>query len=170
MQLGYAVATAQQGNDQLLGDVLQNLATAGHDVAGVVQIALQDGPEAPCPMALRMIPGGSVTCITQKLGPNATGCSLDPRAMAEVAGHLEALVARIPPALLILNKFGKQEVAGSGFRAVIAAALLRDIPVLLGVGQQVEGAFLDFAGDFAERVPATRRDLRLWAEAAMARG
>ena len=44
--------------------------------------------------------------------------------------------------------------------AVIAAALDRDLPVLISVAPQQQAAFLDFAGDLAVRIRPDQ--LRSW--------
>ena len=56
--------------------------------------------------------------------------------------------------LVILNKFGKQESRGGGFREVIARALDDEIPVLLYVPPEMLADFHAFAGDLAQPVSA----------------
>ena len=62
--------------------------------------------------------------------------------------------------LLIVNKFGKHEAEGRGFRSLIAEALASGLPVLLGVNQMNMHSFQAFAGDMAE--PLTPAGLDLW--------
>ena len=48
--------------------------------------------------------------------------------------------------LLIVNKFGKHEAEGRGFRDVIAEAVAMDIPVLVGINALNRSAFESFCG------------------------
>jgi nucleoside-triphosphatase THEP1 len=64
--------------------------------------------------------------------------------------------------LLIVNKFGKQEAAGRGFRPVIAEALAQGTDVLVGVNPLNLEALLDFAGDMAQPVSPKSDALCKW--------
>ena len=66
------------------------------------------------------------------------------------------------PDILILNKFGKHEAEGRGFRQTIAEALSRGIPVLLGINPLNLEAFLNFAGDLAEEVGPQAGAIAAW--------
>jgi hypothetical protein len=72
--------------------------------------------------------------------------------------------------ILIVNTFGKQEIAGRGFRPLIAAALLRDLPVLTAVNPRNLPAFLAFSGGLALPVSADPEALRLWCLARITSG
>ena len=65
--------------------------------------------------------------------------------------------------LLIINKFGKQEAAGRGFRDFIAAAMAEEIPVLIAVAPELVAAFTGFAGDYA--TPLTWAEAEAWCRA-----
>jgi hypothetical protein len=82
-------------------------------------------------MDVRVLPNGPILRISQNLGSVSKGCRLDPAALEAAVGLVEA---RLDPNvdLLIINKFGKHEADGRGFRTVIAAALDLEIPVLVG--------------------------------------
>jgi glycosyltransferase involved in cell wall biosynthesis len=54
--------------------------------------------------------------------------------------------------VLVVNKFGKQEAMGRGFRPLIAEALGLGVPVLTGVSEANLEALLRFAGGMAEPV------------------
>jgi hypothetical protein len=56
--------------------------------------------------------------------------------------------------LVIVNKFGRQEVLGQGLRQEIAAALLAGLPLLIAVRRDFLPAWRDFAGeDWVELAP-----------------
>ena len=63
---------------------------------------------------------------------------------------------------MILNKFGKHEAEGRGFRETIATALSQDIPVLVGANKLNLAALQDFAGGEIEALPAELPRLVEW--------
>ena len=87
-----------------------------------MQINIEKSGYHYCDMDVRVLPNGPMIRISQNLGRAARGCRLD-------AGALEAAVVMAERGiaagadLLIVNKFGKQEAEGHGFRALIAEAL-----------------------------------------------
>ena len=95
------------------------------------------------------------------MGKLATGCSLDPEGLEEAAGLIRAQLDASPD-LLLLNKFGKQEAEGQGFRALIGAALSQGTPVLIGVGRAKLPAFLEFAGEMGEELSTSPTALLSW--------
>ena len=99
------------------------------------------------------------------MGAGARGCRLDPSALEEAVARVgEALDTQ--PRLLIINKFGKHEADGRGFRPLIAEAMMREIPVIVGVNGLNEQKFLDFTGGDAERVTPDLDTLDAWIEKA----
>jgi ABC-type sugar transport system substrate-binding protein len=99
--------------------------------------------------------------INQVLGEESRGCRLNPAALEEAVALVETALERSPD-LLIINKFGKHEAEGRGFRPLIAEALARDIPVLLGVNALNSQAFEEFSGGYAEEIVANAEDLAAW--------
>ena len=68
------------------------------------------------------------------------------------AALIDALIAQGARDLVIVNKFGKQECFGRGFRDVIAQALAQGVPVLLSVPAEQLPGFHAFAGEMAQPV------------------
>ena len=56
--------------------------------------------------------------------------------------------------MLIVNKFGKHEAEGRGFRALIAEALMQGVPVICGTNDLNRAAFEEFPDGLAEDLPA----------------
>lgn len=139
--------------DRLLSDTATTLQQQGLRLAGAVQDNLDHGPDQACDMDLRILGDSAVIRISQNLGNLAEGCRLDTGALAQAVALAEAVLAKGAD-LVIINKFGKQESYGRGFREFIAAALTAQIPVLLSVPSEQLDAFLEFAGALAEPVPA----------------
>jgi molybdate transport system ATP-binding protein len=87
---------------------------------------------AGCRHAAHRSDDGGVITISQPRGTGASGCRLDPAGLAEAAGAVaRAIDADV--ALLIVNKFSKQEALGQGLRGEIAQAVAAGVPVLTAV-------------------------------------
>lgn len=162
MTLAWTCAPDKGGTDRLLARWADRLQARGLRLGGCVQVNAPPPCDGPCRMDLRLLPGGGTIRISQDLGPGAAGCRLD-------TGALQDAVARVERSaddgcdLLIINKFGRHEEAGAGFRDVIAAALARGTPVLVGVGSRNIAAFLAFADGLAEHVAPDTSALDAWA-------
>ena len=72
--------------------------------------------------------------------------------------------------VLIVNKFGKHEAEGRGFRDVIAEALARDMPVLVGTNGLNRPAFDAFAGGLAVELAPAAAEIDAWIGRALATG
>lgn len=150
--LGYLTITDAAGAaDRLLSTTAAALQARGLRVAGAVQDNLDRGPDQACDMDLRILGNGTVIRISQNLGNLAEGCRLDTGALAQAVALSEAVLAGGAD-LVIVNKFGKQECYGRGFRGFIAEALAQDIPVLVSVPDAQLAAFHAFAGTLAQPV------------------
>ena len=130
-------------------------------VVGALQISTATADARHCDMDLSVLPDGPVIRINQNLGPGSRGCRLD-------AGALETAVAATEAAfaggadLLIVNKFGKLEAEGRGFRALIAEALCRNVPVLVVVNGLNRDAFEAFVDGGSIDLPADPHALDRW--------
>ena len=152
--IGYFIPTEQGTGDELIEAAARHFNAQGMRLAGAVQINTASKGSKRAKMVLSILGSGEEVGISQNLGPHATGCALDAEGLENAAQIvLKSLDQKRD--LLILNKFGKQERDGQGFRDVLVKALDHDVPVLLGVNRTLETAFLDFAGDFASRVDPT---------------
>lgn len=144
MKIAYTTSSGKGDIDLLLGRAAKRLAGQGVNCCGTVQINT-DRAEGPCDMDVQILPDGPVLRISQTLGRGARGCRLDPSALETAVGHVAASLDRGAD-LLIVNKFGKHEAEGRGFRDVIAQAIGHDIPVLVGLNAMNLAAFKAFAG------------------------
>lgn len=166
MKLGYVALAGRGETDAFLAGLAQHMQTRGLRLAGTVQINIDRDCGHLCDMDLMLLPDGPVVRISQDLGAGSTGCRLD-------AGALETAVAlsrdRLAGAdLLIVNKFGKHEAEGRGFRELIAEALSRGLPVLTGVNSQNLAAFQTFSDRAAERLSPDIDSVLTWTLAAAA--
>jgi glycosyltransferase involved in cell wall biosynthesis len=159
--LGYITAIGRGAGDRLLADLAQALVARGVAVAGVVQLNRETRPDRHCDMDLMVLGHDHHVRISQDLGPLSRGCRLDAQGLETAVGLVMADLTQ-NPALVIINKFGKSEAEGRGFRNALAEAMVAGIPVLTAVSSGNLAAFLDFAGDLAEPVTADADVLLAW--------
>lgn len=160
MKLGYVSLSGRGNIDELLAAVVERLEGKGVKLAGTVQTNIDRPGRAVCDMDLRLLPDGPSVRISVDRGPEAKGCRLD-------AGVLEQSVFWVSQNLdgaqmLVVNKFGKQEAEGKGFAPLIAEALERELPVLVGVNGLNLPPFLAFADGFAESLEANAEQVLNW--------
>ncbi len=160
MKIAYTMAPGRGDTDQLLFALAQDLASLGYRTCGIVQINTDCGTH-PCDMDVQVLPDGPVLRISQSLGREAKGCRLDPSALETAVG---LVTARLDPGVdaLIINKFGKHEADGRGFRSVIAEALSLDVPVIVGLNTLNAEAFHAFTGDCAVSLNPDTQDILEW--------
>lgn len=161
MKIAYIKSEARGEMDNVLFDVAQRLRADGHRLAGVVQINTDRPNGGRCDMNIKVLPDGATLRISQDLGKGACGCRLDPSALETAVSQTEAALAHGADCVII-NKFGKQEAEGRGFRSVIAEALARDIPVVVGVNALNLQAFETFTDGLAEQIKDTPQDVVRW--------
>jgi nucleoside-triphosphatase THEP1 len=134
--------------DPVIAGVADELRARGVRCAGFAQREVPRPGRSRCDMALEDLATGEILGISQDRGPEARGCRLDVgellRAMERARGHLAG-----SPDLLVLNKFGKTEAEGGGFRSLIAEAVELEIPVLLAVSWRNIDGWRSFAADLA---------------------
>lgn len=159
--LGFITLEGRGASDRVLADLAHDLSARGVDLAGVIQINRETRPDRLCDMDLQVLGHDHTVRISQSLGPHARGCRLDPVGLETAVGLVEADLDR-KPALLILNKFGKSELDGRGFRNVIGKALSVDVPVLTAVNKANLAGFLQFAEGMAEALDPAPHALLEW--------
>lgn len=147
MRLGYVSLGGRGANDALLAQVAALAEAAGVALAGCVQVNTDRAGHDDCDMDLRILGGGPLVRINQRLGPGSRGCKLDPGALETAVAEVGARMAGAR--VLIVNKFGKHEALGRGFRPLVGEALAAEMDVVLGVNRLNLAAFLEFAGEFA---------------------
>lgn len=163
MNIAYTMAPGRGDTDLLLQGFARSLFGRGLRPCGTAQINTERADAGPCDMDVIVLPDGPVIRISQDLGPASKGCRLDPQALEEAAGLVSASLEQGAHCLMV-NKFGKLEAEGRGFRPVIAQALEQDIPVVVGINALNRQAFLDFAEGLAVEVAPNSAALLNWFE------
>lgn len=166
MKLACTMAPGRGDTDLILAGLARDLAERGIHCCGTVQINTDRCDAGPCDMDVMVLPDGPVLRISQDLGTKARGCRLDPEALEIAVGHTAARLGA-DTQLLIVNKFGKHEAEGRGFRDVIAEALAMGVPVLVGLNSLNKAAFYEFAGELATQLPPEQDSLARWVDCAL---
>lgn len=164
IRLAHTGGDGRGATDPLLAALATTLAAGGVALAGTVQ---ENIPRADrrCDMDLRLLPRGPVLRISADRGAGARGCRLDAGALE---GAAEWLLRHLDgAALVIVNKFGRQEAEGRGLAPVIAEALARGLPVLVGVNALNLGAWLAFSDGLSRELPPEEGALLSWCRAAL---
>lgn len=161
--IGYVAASARGETDLFLARIAEKLMAQGLRVAGTVQVNTDRTCGGLCDMDVRVLPQGPVLRISQDLGANARGCRLDTAALEQAVGLVEAVLADGAD-VLVVNKFGKHEAQGRGFRGVIAEAVAREIPVICGTNALNQPALTAFAGEMAQPLASSEDAVLRWLE------
>ncbi|MDR3495445.1 MAG: DUF2478 domain-containing protein [Ancalomicrobiaceae bacterium] len=151
--------------DALLAEAVSLARTRGLRLAGVMQRDEQRPGRRRCDMDLVDLASGRIIRISEDRGNEARGCRMDASALVEAAALVEQAIRNGGPDLVVLNKFAKAEEEGGGMRDAIAAALTRDIPVLIGVGVLAIPALEAFAGDYCTIIDPDKAAMRAWLDA-----
>ncbi|PHP66746.1 hypothetical protein CSC94_11585 [Zhengella mangrovi] len=142
--------------DALLTGLAGRLSARGLSVVGHVQASGENDA-----MVLVNVASGAATGISQDLGGASQGCRLDSGALAGVVGPLLAALERRPD-LVIVNRFGKDEAEGRGFRTVFEKACELDVPVLTVVREAYLEDWRAMTGSAAHELPADPASLDHW--------
>ncbi len=163
MKLAYTIAPGRGETNRLLANFADAMKAKGKRLAGTIQIDTPREKTHHCDMDVQILPDGPVIRISQDLGPEATGCRLNPHALEDaVAQTQKALEGGAD--IVIINKFGKHEGEGRGFREVVAEALASDIAVIVGVNKLNLDAFHEFSGGGAAELEPELDALIAWAQ------
>lgn len=152
--------------DEMLVDVVGRLRQAGARLSGAIQHNTEDGDRCRCDMTLEDLAGGRLIDISERRGPQSRGCRLDSFALEEIVGIVEASLAS-GPELLVINRFGKRESEGHGFRQAIEQAMAQSIPVLVAVSENQRAAFQGFAAPFASELAFAPEAILEWCAGVM---
>lgn len=147
--------------DATLAEAAAVLRSWGVNVRGIVQEEVDGVDGAKSTTQLRDVADGTLMQISQDLGRNARGCRLDPGALAEATRRLETIVEGGAD-LLILNRFGRSELEGTGLRPIIENAILSGIPVLIAVRDEYIPAWDMFHEGMATWLPAETNAVLDW--------
>jgi nucleoside-triphosphatase THEP1 len=169
MDLGFIVPPKIISGDDLLVQAAQEMRKLGLSLAGVVQHNPLEKGAGRCEMVLEILRANDQLLISQDLGPMSKGCRLNASALEQAVGLVMISLAQQKSDMLIINKFGKQEVDGRGFRPAIAMALEEEVPVLVMVRPESLQNFQDFIGDMGQEIVPDLQAIMLWVKGVLGR-
>jgi len=147
--------------DALMAEAARQLSARGVRIGGVVQYEVPGPPGDPCGMALEDLESGERFALSQELGSGSEACRLDTAALAQAGAVLRGAMERGVD-LLIVNKFGGQEVFGAGLRAEIGLAASNGVPLLTAVGERFLDDWRAFTGNAGQLLPAELEAVLAW--------
>ena len=153
--------------DAVFKTLVKRCRVMGLALAGVLQHQAFEGGDRRCDVILEDLATGHRTALFENRGAGARGCRLDEGALAEATARVEGSLEHVPQ-LLVLNKFGKVECEGGGLRDLIASAIDRGIPVIIGVPERNLDAWRSFAGQFSTELPDDAGQVTKWLKGAAA--
>jgi hypothetical protein len=147
--------------DALLEAFANDVARGGERIGGLVQRNVAVAAGGPPAMQLIDLMTARTINISQPRGRNSTGCRLDAAGLADAASAVTRAVDD-GVALVIVNKFSKQEASGQGLRGEIALAVAAGMPVLTAVPEKCLDAWAAFAGEQSTTLPCARAAIEAW--------
>lgn len=147
--------------DSLLADFAAERLRAGDRLGGLVQRNIKDASGRRIDMQVIDLMTGAAIGISQTLGGGAGSCKLDAAGLADSAQAVTRAIAG-GVALVVINKFSKQEATGQGLRAEFAETIVAGLPLLTAVPEKCAEAWRDFIGEAGTELPCSRDALDAW--------
>lgn len=153
-----------QDPDALLRGFAADLEGRGLRPVGLVQIGhpLADPPQ----LSALLLHSHETMRLFQDLGRGSSSCKLD-------VGQLLAAGSKVAHAiddgadLVVINRFGRQEIEGKGLSYLVERALSKEIPVVIAVPAARLTDWMMFSGGMAVHLTCDRRSLDGWWKATM---
>lgn len=154
----HALISDRQGEAEgAIAALVGGLIARGVKLAGVMQAEPGRPRRCRCDSILRDLSSGREISIAQELGAGARGCRLDHGALETAAEWVEASLEAGVEALVI-NKFGKREAEGHGFRPAMASAAALGIPAITTLAPGNREAWEAFSGCYGALYCIERAD------------
>lgn len=144
--------TQSQRADELIAELASKLRTQGFRLAGAIQSNRAVENRNRCDIMLEDLASRQVIKASEDRGSMASGCRLDSSALEQSVGLATASVGPDTD-LVIVNRFGKQEAEGRGFRALIEQAVLLDVPAVVGLNRAHVDSWCKFVGEEPQLLP-----------------
>lgn len=155
------VYTPTDNIEALLAAAARALAARGVKLGGVLQHDIATVIDDPCAMELENLETGESIPLSQDLGRGSVSCRVDPDALARGSMAVRGAIAR-GVELVIINKFGAQEVSGAGLRDEMGETVMAGVPLLTAVGERFLDEWKDFTGGEGALLPPTLDAILDW--------
>ena len=147
--------------DSPLSAFVSGLTARGLRIGGLLQEHGEGADGSRHDVGIFNIETGERLAVMQDLGAEATGCRVDPAAIAVAARQLgDAIEGR--PQLVVANRFGRLESEGGGMIAEIGAAVSEGVPLIVCVPRRFLDAWNSFAGGLDAQLPPRREAIEAW--------
>lgn len=146
--------------DELLNAILTECQQQGWRVRGLVTQQGKD-PHGVLPMELRDFYSGETFVISQNLGRDSRGCTLDMGGLAN-AGKVLRQALHEQPDLVFINRFGYGETQGRGLNDEFSQLISAGIPVLTLVSEKYLDGWHTFSAGLAQTLPLERQAIEQW--------
>jgi hypothetical protein len=160
-RLAAVVFEKHEPGDAAVAAFLEQAARTGVRIAGLVQESSGDALCALHDVRVRDLATGETLPIMQALGAEATGCRVDPAAIAVAARMLDR-ARETAPDLLVANRFGRLESEGGGMLAEIGQAFADGLPVLICVPSRYIASWNAFADGLDVQLPPSAEAIARW--------
>ena len=147
--------------EALLARAARALSEQGVRLGGVLQHDIATVIEDPCAMQLENLETGESIPLSQELGRGSVSCRVDPDALARGSMAVRGAIERGVD-LVIINKFGAQEVSGAGLRDEMAETVLTGVPLLTAVGERFLDDWKAFTGGEGVLLPPRLEPILAW--------
>lgn len=134
--------------DETMRAIALRLLEGGWQLAGLIQHNTPRPGRSRCDMVLEDLGGGGLVAISEDRGPQAQGCALELGQLLH-AMEMARPALKAGPDVVLLNKFGKAESEGGGFRDLIAEALASGAPLVIAVPFRNLENWRVFCGEYA---------------------
>jgi nucleoside-triphosphatase THEP1 len=168
MRVAAIIYTKDESNgiDPMLSQLAARLREEGYALAGTVQHNTLDAANRCASMLLEDLATGRMMDVSNPNRPASGGCRLDSTALEDVAGVVASGLER-PVDLVVINRFGKQEILGNGLRAAMEKAVASEIPLLTAVNSTHRADWETFAAGLADALPPDRDAVERWCRLAL---
>jgi len=153
--------------DAAVAGFLKRIAGSGARIAGLVQEHAEREGCALHDAQVRDLATGERLPILQDLGAGATGCRVDPAAIALAARMLDR-ARETAPDLLVANRFGRLESEGGGMLVEIGQAFGDGLAVLICVPSRYIASWNAFADGLDVQLPPSAEAIAQWWESVVA--
>ncbi len=160
-RLAAIVFDRDESADAALAAFVAEAQRAGARIAGLVQEGADDTLCALHDVRVRDLITGETLPIMQNLGAEATGCRVDPAAIAIAARMLDR-GRETAPDLLVVNRFGRLETEGGGMLAEIGQAFADGLAVAICVPKRYLQSWDRFAAGLDVKLPPSVAAIEQW--------
>lgn len=151
--------------DDMLVAIVERLRARKLRLAGAIQHNTDGGDRCRCDMTLEDLATGQRIDISEKRGPQSQGCRLDSFALEASVGLVTQSLAESRD-IVVINRFGKREAEGHGFRQIVEQAMEQGVPLLVAIAEGQWQAWQDFTGGYAQQLPVDADAVLAWCESA----